>query len=128
MELTDTALRVLGLDTVARGKVEINRGQRETGLTYEWALACTDGMASKKHISLFVESESPVPFVSLKELIKELNKRFIFYGDIDICALSGFGGVLVLVLHDSTVHDSQVTMSTFETKYVVEPESEDWGE
>ena len=128
MELTDTALRVLGLDTVARGRVEINRGQRATSLYYEWALACTDGMASKKHISLFVESESPVPFVSLKELIKELNKRFIFYGSIDICALSGFDGVLVLVLHDSTVHDSQVTMSTFNTKYVADTENTDWGE
>ena len=127
MELTDTALRVLGLDKVAGGRVEINRGQRATSLYYEWVLACTDGMASKKHISLFVESESPVPFVSLLELIKELNKRFIFYADIDICALSGFDGVLVLVLHDSTVHDSRVTMSTFETRNVVEP-SEDWGE
>jgi len=128
VELTDTALRVLGMDTVARGKVEINRGQRATSLSYEWALACTDGMASKKHISLFVESESPVPFVSLKSLVEELNKRFIFYGSIDICALSGFDGVLVLVLHDSTLHNSEVTMSTFETKYVVEPENEDWGE
>jgi len=127
MELTDTALRVLGLDTVARGKVEITSNDRFK-MGYEWALACSDGMASKKHISLFVESESPVPFVSLRDLIKDLNKRFIFYGDIDICALAGFDGVLVLVLHDSTVHDSQVTMSTFETENVVEPENENWGE
>jgi hypothetical protein len=127
MELTDTALRVLGLDVVARGKVKINSTSGEFKLGYEWALACSDGMASKKHISLFVEAESPVPLISLKNLIQELNKRFIFYGDIDICALSGFDGILVLVLHDATVHDSQVTMSTFETQNVVEP-NEDWGE
>jgi len=127
MELTDTALRVLGLDVMARGKVKISSGGRFK-MGYEWALAASDGMVSKKHVSLFVEGESPVPLISLKNLIEELNKRFIFYGSIDICALSGFDGVLVLVLHDSTVHDSQVTMSSFETQNVVEPENEDWGE
>jgi hypothetical protein len=127
MELTDTALRVLGLDLVARGKVEITANDR-LKMAYEWALASTDGMAFKKHISLFVESEEPVPFVSLRDLIKELNKRFIFYGDIDVCALSGFGGILVLVLHDSTVHNSEVTMSTFETKNVIDLEDENSGE
>jgi hypothetical protein len=127
MELTDTALRVLGLDLVARGKVEISSNGRFK-MGYEWALASTDGMAFKRHVSLFVESEQPVPFVSLKDLIKELNKRFIFYGDIDVCALSGFDGVLVLVLHDSTVHDSQVTLSTFETKNVIDLDNENGGE
>jgi len=123
MELTDTALRVLGLDVMARGKVEINKGKRPTGLTYEWALAASDGMVSKHHVSLFVESESPVPFVSLQSLIDELNRRFIFYRAIEICGVSSFDGVLAFVLHDSTVHNSRVTLSTFETENVVE-----WGE
>ncbi len=127
MELTDTALRVLGLDKIAGGKVKIYTGDRFK-FGYEWVLACTDGMASKKHISLFVESEQPVPFVSLKNLIEELNKRFIHYGDIDVCALSSFDGILTLVLHDSTVHNSQVTMSTFNTENVIDAENEDWGE
>jgi hypothetical protein len=126
MELNDTALRVLGLDTVARGKVQITANDR-LKMAYEWALASTDGMAFKKHISLFVESEQPVPFVSLKNLIEELNKRFIFYGSIDVCALSGFDGILVLVLHDSTVHNSEVTMSLFETKNIIDLEDENGG-
>jgi len=123
VELTDRALRVLGMDTVARGRVEIERGQRATSLSYEWALACTDGMASKKHITLFIESESPVPFASLEKLIEELNERYIFYRAIEICGVSSFDGVLAVVLHDSTVHNSRVTLSTFETENVVE-----WGE
>jgi len=122
VELTDTALRVLGLDVVARGKVKIYNGKRFK-FGYEWALAGTDGMVSKKHVSLFVESESPVPFASLQNLVQELNKRFIFYEKIEICAMSSFDGVLVLVLHDNTVHDSQVTLSTFESENQIE-----WGE
>jgi len=123
VELTDTVLRVLGLDKLAGGKVKIYAGDRFK-FGYEWVLACTDGMAYKKHVSLFVESEQPVPFVSLENLIEELNKRFIHYGDIDICALSSFDGILVLVLHDSTVHNSQVTMSSFNTENVVDMENE----
>ena len=127
LELTDTALRVLGFDKIAGGKVKIYTGDRFK-FGYEWALACTDGMASKKHVSLFVESEQPVPFVSLENLVEELNKRLVHYGDIDICALSSFDGVLVLVLHDSTVHNSQVTMSIFNTENVIDTEEADWGE
>jgi len=37
--------------------------------------------------------------------------------------MSSFDGVLVLVLHDNTVHDSQVTLSTFESENQIE-----WGE
>jgi hypothetical protein len=122
MELTDTALRVLGLDVMARGKVKIESGGRYK-MGYEWALAASDGMVSKHHVSLFVESESPVPFVSLENLIEELNRRFIFYKAIEICGVSSFDGVLAVVLHDATVHNSRVTLSTFETENVVE-----WGE
>jgi hypothetical protein len=119
MELTDTALRVLGLDVVARGKVKIYNGKRFK-FGYEWALAGSDGMVSKKHISLFLESEQPIPLVSVQNLIEELNKRFISFPKVEICALSGFDGVLVLVLHDATVHNSQVTLSTFNTENVID--------
>jgi len=123
LELSDTVFEVLGLDVVARGKVKISAGKGETNLGYEWALADSDGMVSKKHISLFVGSESPVPFVSLQNLIEELNKRFVFYKKIDICGLTSFDGILVVVLHDSTIHNSTVTLSTFDTENVIE-----WGE
>jgi len=122
VELTDTALRVLGLDTLARGKVKISSDGRFK-MGYEWVLASSDGMAFKKHVSLFVESEQPVPFASIQNLIQEINKRFIFYHSIEICALSSFDGVLVLVLHDSTVHNSAVTLATFDVENQI-----DWGE
>jgi len=52
-----------------------------------------------------------------------LNKRFVFYKKIDICGLTSFDGILVVILHDSTIHNSTVTLSTFDTENVI-----DWGE